>query len=156
VGAGLGPIALRWILGQQPRTLRRAIGPAYFIVAIFYVALSAAPTLWLAALAVLFAHVGGAILWVFSTVLLQMGVPARFRGRVFAAELALVTLTASVSSYWTGYELDRGGWSPRMLAFVLGLVFCVPGLLWLLILSQWRSTDDAHEPPAGTPSAEEE
>jgi MFS family permease len=31
VGAALGPIALRWILGHVPRRLRRAIGPAYFI-----------------------------------------------------------------------------------------------------------------------------
>ena len=120
VGAGLGPIALRWILGQAPRTLRRVIGPAYFIVAVFYVALSLAPTLPIAALSVLCAHVGGSILWVFSTVLLQMEVPDRFRGRVFAAELALVSLTMSVSSYWTGYELDRGGWSPRTLSFALG------------------------------------
>src|SRR5439155_453370 len=80
VGAGLGPIALRWILGQSPRTLRRVIGPAYFVVAVFYVALSAAPTLSVAALSVLCAHVGGSILWVFSTVLLQMEVPDRFRG----------------------------------------------------------------------------
>src|SRR5204862_2821864 len=52
VGAGLGPIGLRWILGQQPRTLRRVIGPAYFVVAIFYIGLSVAPTLPLAALCV--------------------------------------------------------------------------------------------------------
>ena len=52
----------------------------------------------------------------FSTVLLQLEVPDRFRGRVFAAELALVTLTSSASSYWTGYQLDRAGWSPRTLA----------------------------------------
>jgi hypothetical protein len=31
--------------------------------------------LWIAALCVLLAHFGGAILWVFSTVLLQMEVP---------------------------------------------------------------------------------
>ena len=55
------------------------------------------------------AHFGGSILWVFSTVLLQLEVPDRFRGRVFAAELALVTLMSSISSYWTGYELDRAG-----------------------------------------------
>ena len=36
----LGPIALRWILGQKPQTLRRTIGPAYFIVGVFYVALA--------------------------------------------------------------------------------------------------------------------
>lgn len=141
VGAAVGPIALRWILGQSPRTLRRTIGPAYFMIAVFYAALAAAPTLPLAALCVLFAHFGGSILWVFSTVLLQMEVPDRFRGRVFAAELALVTLTSSVSSYATGYALDRLGWSPGALSLLLGGMFCVPGVVWLLILSRWRETD---------------
>ena len=142
VGAGLGPIVLRWILGQHPRTLRRVIGPAYFIVAIFYVGLSVAPTLTLASLCVLFAHVGGSILWVFSTVLLQMEVPDRFRGRVFAVELALVTLTTSISSYWTAFALDRAGWSPRSLSFIVGTSFCVPALLWILWLSRWRTPPD--------------
>jgi MFS family permease len=141
VGAALGPIALRWILGQDPRRLRRAIGPAFFMVGIFYVALAAAPTLWLAALCVMLAHFGGSILWVFSTVLLQLEVPDRFRGRVFAAELALVTMMSSVSSYWTGYQLDHAGWSPRRLAFVLGVLFCVPGILWLVILTKWKDAE---------------
>ena len=138
VGASLGPIALRWILGQEPRRLRLAIGPAYFIVGVFYVALAWAPNLWVAALCVLCAHFGGSILWVFSTVLLQMEVPDRFRGRVFATELALVTLMSSASSYWTGRQLDRAGWSPRTLAFSLGAMFCVPGILWLIIQSKWK------------------
>ena len=138
VGAGLGPIALRWIIGQQPQRLRRTIGPAYFMVGVFYIALAWAPSLWVAALCVLCAHFGGSILWVFSTVLLQMEVPDRFRGSVFATELALVTLMSSASSYWTGRQLDRAGWSPRTLAFSLGAMFCVPGLLWLWIQSRWE------------------
>jgi MFS family permease len=146
IGAALGPIALRWIVGQQPKALRRTIWPAYFIVGVFYVGLAWAPTLPLAALAVLFAHFGGAILWVFSTVLLQMEVPDRFRGRIFSVELALVTLASSASSYWTGYELDRGGWSPRLMAFALGMMFCVPGTLWLFIESRWKEGDIKAEP----------
>ena len=142
VGAALGPITLRWILGQQPGTLRRTIGPAYFMIGIFYVALAIAPVLSLATACVLFAHFGGSILWVFSTVLLQMEVPDEFRGRVFAAELALVTLTSSVSSYLTGYFLDRGT-SPRTVSFALGAMFFVPGMLWLLILSRWQATKEA-------------
>jgi hypothetical protein len=138
VGAGIGPIALRWILGQEPRTMRRMIGPAFFMVGLFYVGLAGAPSLPLAALSVLFAHFGGSVLWVFSTVLLQMEVPDRFRGRVFAAELALVTLVTSLSSYWTAFGLDHAGWSPRTLAFVLGILFCIPGMLWLLIDARWR------------------
>ena len=152
VGAGLGPIALRWIIGQQPRRLRRAIGPAYFMVGLFYIALSWASSLWMAALCVLFAHFGGSILWVFSTVLLQMEVPDRFRGRVFATELAFVTLMSSASSYWTGHQLDRAGWSPRTLAFALGGMFCVPGTLWLLIQSRWKEAP-IEEPGPASPNA---
>ena len=145
VGAGLGPIALRWIIGQQPQRLRQAIGPAFFMVGGFYVALAWAPSLWVAALCVLCAHFGGSILWVFSTVLLQMEVPDRFRGRVFATELALVTLMSSASSYWTGHQLDRGGWSPQTLAAALGVMFCVPGVLWLIIQSRWSETTQNSE-----------
>src|SRR5437762_2431453 len=155
VGAGLGPITLRWILGQDPRRLRFAIGPAFFVVGVFYAALAGAPTLWTAALCVLLAHFGGSILWVFSTVLLQLEVPDRFRGRVFATELALVTLMSSASSYWTGYQLDRAGWSPRALSFALGVMFCVPGTLWLLIQMRWREAPPEGEVDA-TARAEDE
>jgi len=109
---------------------------------VFYVALAGAPNLWLAALCVLCAHFGGSILWVFSTVLLQLEVPDRFRGRVFAAELALVTLMSSASSYCTGHQLDRAGWSPRALAFALGILFCIPGALWLIIQTRWREAPE--------------
>jgi len=155
IGAALGPIMLRWILGQTPSALRRTIGPAYFMVGVFYAALAAAPVLPLAALCVLFAHFGGSILWVFSTVLLQMEVPDEFRGRVFAAELALVTLTSSISSYWTGHALD-GGSSARVVSFALGLLFFVPGTLWLLILSRWRETGQPMARPAELESGEKE
>ena len=156
IGAGLGPITLRWILGQTPGALRRTIGPAYFMVGAFYVVLAFAPTLPVAAAAVLCAHFGGSILWVFSTVLLQMEVPDRFRGRVFAAELALVTLSSSASSYWTAYQLDHAGWSPRTLSFALGAMFMVPGAVWLLILSRWQAPAvEALSPPAASSGEEE-
>jgi hypothetical protein len=156
VGAALGPICLRWILGQQPSALRRAIGPAYFIVGLGYVGLAGASSLPIAAIWVLIAHFGGSILWVFSTVLLQLEVPDGFRGRVFAAELGLVTLTSSLSSYWTGYQLDQVGWSPRLMSFVLGVSFCIPGGLWLLIDSRWRDQVIPETPTATGPPLQEE
>jgi len=136
IGAAIGPISLRWLLGHDARVLRRTIGPAFFMIGVFYIGLGIAPTLPLAALCVLLAHFGGSVLWVFSTVLLQMEVPDRFRGRVFAAELALVTLVTSLSSYWTAFGLDHAGWSPRTLAVTLGSLFCIPGALWLAVLSR--------------------
>jgi MFS family permease len=137
VGAALGPIALRWMLGQEPSVLRRSIGAAFFMIGGFYAALSFASVLPLAAACVLFAHCGGSILWVFSTVLLQFEVPDEFRGRVFAAELALFTFASALSSYFTGFYLDRGA-SPRTVSLVLGGLFFLPGAVWMLILSRWQ------------------
>ena len=58
---------------------------------------------------------------------------------MFAAELGLVTLSSSVSSYWTAFELDREGWSPRTLSLVIGVMFLVPGIVWLAIVSRWKA-----------------
>jgi MFS family permease len=146
LGAAIGPVMLRWILGQTPRRLRRAIGGAFFMIGAFYAALSIAPTLAVAAVCVLFAHCAGSVIWVFSTVLLQLEVPDRFRGRVFAAELALVTLTMSASSYATAFLLDDRSWSPRTLSLVMGVLFCISGAIWIIILSRWRERD-RNEPP---------
>src|SRR5439155_1398579 len=72
------------------------------------------------------------------------------------AAQARVALTSSISSYWNGYELDRAGWSPRTMAFALGALFCVPGVLWLLILSRWREPpDEPLEQPAPNTSGGE-
>lgn len=155
IGAGLGPISLRLMLGQTPTAMRRAIGPAYFVVGAFYVGLAAAGTLPIAAVCVLLAHFGGAILWVFSTVLLQMEVPDEFRGRVFSAELALVTLTSSISSYATAYALDDLLWSPRITSMWLGVGFAIPGVLWLALNARWKPSPTL-EPVSATTTAQED
>jgi ABC-type transport system involved in cytochrome c biogenesis permease subunit len=83
------------------------------------------------------AHTGGSILWVFSTVLLQRGVEDNFRGRVFAAELALLTLTMAVSNYATGELLDRFKFSPRAVAIGIGAFFLIPGVAWFVTQRWW-------------------
>jgi hypothetical protein len=117
--------------------------------------MGAAGTLPIAALCVMLAHLGGSILWVFSTVLLQMEVPDAYRGRVFAAELALVTATSSISSYATGYALDTLSLSPRLLSYVLGAGFAVPGVLWAVMNARWKPAQ-ALEAPDGVHTGEEE
>jgi hypothetical protein len=88
------------------------------------------------------AHMGGSIQWVFSTTLLQMAVPNRFLGRVFALEIALLTLSMSVSTYLTGYGLDHAGFSVRQMATILGGAFVIPGAAWLL-LQRWLDKAEA-------------
>jgi MFS family permease len=133
IGAGIGPIMARAWLGQQPDEMRRAIAPSYVLVALFYLMLSWSTTIGLASVAVIGAHAAGSVLWVFSTVLLQLSVPDRFRGRVFSAELALLMIVSALSSFVCGYALDTWGLSPFLLTRVLGVLFVLPTLGWLII-----------------------
>jgi MFS family permease len=133
IGAGIGPIMARAWLGQQPDEMRRAIAPSYVLVALFYLMLSWSTTIGFASVALIGAHAAGSVLWVFSTVLLQLSVPDRFRGRVFSAELALLMIVSAVSSFVCGYALDHWGVSPFLLTRVLGALFVLPTLGWLII-----------------------
>jgi MFS family permease len=133
IGAGIGPIMARAWMGQQPDEMRRAIAPSYVLVALFYLMLSWSTTIGVASVAVIGAHAAGSVLWVFSTVLLQLSVPDRFRGRVFSAELALLMIVSALSSFLCGYALDTWGLSPFVLTRVLGVLFVMPAAGWLII-----------------------
>jgi MFS family permease len=132
LGTALGPVVARRLAGTTAAGMAGAIGVGFFVAGVFYVGFAAVTRWPLAALALVGAHMGGSTIWVFSTVLLQRLVPDELRGRVFGAELALMTLAMTASNVATGLALDRLGWSPRMLAALLGAWCAVPGALWLL------------------------
>jgi MFS family permease len=138
VGAGIGALFTRRAFHSDAARLRRAVGPAYFACGACYALLGFAPNLWAAAGTVVGAHIAGAILWVASSVLLQMAVPDRLRGRVFAAELVTLALMSSIMSYATAAALDRFGITPQTLAKIVGLLFCVPGVAWYLVEAALR------------------
>jgi MFS family permease len=142
VGTALGPLFARRFAGEGRRAMQSAIGYSFILGAVFYVAFGRATNFAFALTVLLIAHMGGSILWVFSTVLLQQAVEDRFRGRVFAAELALLTLTMAASNYLTGELLDRFQLSPRTVTVGIGLFFFIPGVLWLLTRRWW---DDGRE-----------
>jgi len=68
-----------------------------------------------------------------------------FRGRVFAAELALLTLTMAASNYATGELLDRFGISARLVTIGIGIFFVLPGVAWFVTQRWW---DREPAPPA--------
>jgi len=154
IGTAIGPIVARRIAGEGNARMQNTIGIAFLIGGLFYMAFGAATNFIFALLVLGIAHCGGSILWVFSTVLLQRGVEDQFRGRVFAAELALLTLTMALSNYATGEMLDRFAVSPRIIAVAMGALFVVPGVVWFLTQRWWdRETkisaygDEASEAP---------
>lgn len=142
IGTAVGPILARRIAGEGERRMQTSIGIAFLIGGVFYVAFGSATSFIFALVVLGIAHCGGSILWVFSTIMLQKEVVDNFRGRVFAAELALLTLTMAASNYATGELLDRFLISPRVVTIGIGIFFLLPGILWFISQRWWETKRD--------------
>jgi hypothetical protein len=104
-----------------------------------YLSLSLSHRLWVALAAIVLAHAGGSILWVFSATLLQLGTVDQFRGRVFSAEFAFAVVAMSLSSYTAGVLIDHAvpvAW----VAAATGCVVLAAGATWSLTLRASSST----------------
>ena len=137
IGTAVGPIVARRMAGEGQKRMLISIGIAFLIGGAFYIAFGSATSFVFALFVLGAAHCGGSILWVFSTVMLQRVVDDKFRGRVFAAELALLTLTMAASNYTTGELLDRFRISPRLVTIGIGIFFLMPGLIWFVTQPWW-------------------
>src|SRR2546426_4536374 len=146
IGTAVGPMMARRWAGETPKQMQNAIGIAFLIGGVFYIAFGVSRSFALALLFLAIAHCGGSILWVFSTVLLQREVEDKFRGRVFAAELALLTLTMAASNYLVGELMDRFGFSPRVVTAGVGTFFLLPGLFWFVTRKWWDRKSPTAEP----------
>jgi MFS family permease len=141
LGAMVGPlVAARWA-GESDHRLRLGILFGYLTIAGGYGFLGASRTVWMAAVCAMLAHMGGSTVWVFSTTLLQLHTEDRFRGRVFAADLGMGSLTFAVTAYLAGRFLDAGI-SARMVATSTGFLMLIPAaiLAWALHASRLNQT----------------
>jgi predicted MFS family arabinose efflux permease len=131
VGALVGPFLGHRISGRDHRRLLPAIALALAVFGLGYLALGLAPTLGLAAVAILVAHLGGGAQWMLSTYGLQRLVPDRIRGRIFAFDYALITLSLAISSVIAGSLSDAVG--PReAVMIVAGIALAWSGVWWVL------------------------
>lgn len=131
LGAILGPLLANVFVDGSTRTLQNAIGVAFVAVAMGWLLFGWAPTLPFALLAMLLRHMGGSTNWTYSNVLLQLQVPDRFLGRVFALDFALFTLAMALSVWISGLILDNTGLQPRQLSFFLAFGSLLPLLPWV-------------------------
>ena len=137
LGAILGPLAANFFVDGTTRTLQNAIGLAFVAVSLGWLLFGWAPSLPIAMAALLLRHMGGSTNWTYSNVLLQLRVPDRFLGRVFALDFALFTLAMALSVWVSGLILDNTGLDPRQLSFLLALGSLLPLLPWI-----WLNRDD--------------
>jgi MFS family permease len=153
VGALVGPFFGHRLSGPEHRRLFRVIGLALGVFGLSYVALGLAPALWVAAVVIFVAHLGGGTQWALSTYGLQVLVPDYIRGRVFAVDFALITLSLGISSLIASAIADSAG--PRVAAFVLG-GFAVgwAGAWWIFTRNVRRDTLRQGVESAGSPADE--
>jgi MFS family permease len=157
LGALIGPFVGRWIAGGDDRRLLGAIGLALAVFGGAYVVLGFTPTIALAFVAVLCAHVGGGGQWALSTYGLQRIVPDRIRGRVFSFDFALVTLTLAISSAIAGWAADRFG--PRTAAVGMGTAALAWAGVWWIATREIRrrplvpAADHADDPAGDGPES---
>lgn len=141
IGTAVGPIVARRMAGEVDRRMQTWIGIAFLLGGAGYMAFGSSSSFVIALIVLGLAHCGGSILWVFSTVLLQKTVVDTFRGRVFGAEFALMTLTMAASNYVTGEMLDRYSFNPRTVTVAIGIFFLLPGVAWFLTQRWWDVED---------------
>ena len=134
IGAIIGPFVGRAFLGEKDRRLFLTIGIALGVFGTGYAFLGVVPGLLLALPAVMLAHTGGGAQWMLSSYGLQKIVPDHIRGRIFAFDGMLVTLTFGISSLMTGWLSEVYG--PQVAAIVMGSVAVVWAAVWM-----WLTTD---------------
>ena len=133
VGTGVGPLAVRYFLGDTEWRLRWAIVGGYVVGGLGLLVSAQLSSLEIMIAGAFLAGLGNGILWVFSSQLLLQLVDATVRGRVFSTEFAMFTLASATGSAAVGAAIDtRLGISGVLTAMaVLSLVPATAWCLWL-------------------------
>jgi MFS family permease len=144
LGVVVGPFVANWLLARRAgRSVMSGIlltcGMAGLVYAAGYLVVGTAPVLAVAAAGALVAHLGGGAQWALSTYGLQSAVPDYIRGRVFAADFALVTVTMSLSLLVSGALAEVSG--PRLPTLLLAGVGALWGAVYLTLTRPLRRSD---------------
>ncbi len=142
IGTGLGPIAARAYVPER-RLWPRMMGLGIAATGILYLGVGLLPWTWLLLVLILGAHATSGANWVTSTVLLQERTEDRYRGRVFATEWLLITLTDSVSILAASVLLEMGWLDLRTGFLVFAGVEVLAGIAWLLFVARREASAPA-------------
>jgi MFS family permease len=135
IGTGIGPLlARRWFKDRNrwPQLLGHFVtvsGLVYLVIS-----LTIHVSIWLTFALIIIAHSGSAASWVFSTILEQEWVEDEMRGRVFSADMLLLSAALAISTSLAGWLVEyRGvGLSQGMVLF--SIVMIIVGIAFTL----WR------------------
>lgn len=149
VGAGLGPfIAARFTTGDMKKVLLVCGWSGLWLTGCF-VGAAWAPSIFIAALLIAIALLGGGAQWTLSTYGLQVSTPDHIRGRVMAGDFAIVTLVMGIVGLVSGVVSEGTGVQWTM------TIFCGAGAIAGAGYIAWTRSiiRDLRAEPAPTPAA---
>jgi MFS family permease len=154
LGVVVGPFVANRLLTRRVHPtavsgILLACGVAGLVYGAGYLVVGTAPVLGLAVAGALVAHLGGGAQWTLSTYGLQAVVPDYIRGRVFAADFALVTVTMSLSLIVSGALAEVTG--PRLPTVLLAGVSSLWGVAYLALTRPLRRAEATAGETAGDP-----
>jgi hypothetical protein len=141
VGVVLGPLLITRLVARGIHGVLLACGFAAIGYGTMYLGVAIAPLLVLAAIGVMLAHLGGGAQWALTIYGLQMLTPDELRGRIFAADAALVTLAMSLSLVFSG--LMSGVIGPSATIAIIGAGSLLWGIVFLFLTRALRAEAEA-------------
>ncbi len=138
LGALLGPVWGRSLTRNALPKMRNLIVLGIILFSLSYASLGITDHWCGALVAVFFAHFGMSLVWVFSSVMLQIEAPAEYRGRIFGFELGMHILILSLSMLAYGYLLDLGILTPQGAAVTIGATTLLAAVWWCNSLRLWN------------------
>jgi MFS family permease len=138
LGALIGPFLLRRFLARRS-WLMLGLAVSMSVYGLAYLGVSASHWFWLTFALIMVAHVAGGGNWVMSNYALQIEVPDRLRGRVFATDMMLATLAISASLLFAGLLIDRVG--VRIPIAICGSLTLLYGVGWRVLTRRLARSD---------------
>lgn len=137
-GALIGPMVAGRATTKGVAGILGACGIAAIVYGGGYTVVAVAPVLAIAFVGAFVAHLGGGAQWTLSNIGLQIAVPDELRGRIFAADFALVTLSMSASMLLSGWGASHFG--ARPVTLVLAAIAALWGFAYLGLTQAVRSS----------------
>ena len=139
VGTGLGPIIARTLFTNEERW-PALVGQLIALSGFFYilVGLSLPFNLWLTVILVILAHSASGANWVLSTILMQQWVEDEVRGRVFSADMLILSVAFSCSTSIAGYLMESTSLTIQQGMLLFASVLVLSGV----VFSVWKPAEE--------------
>ncbi|KAK9906732.1 hypothetical protein WJX75_007016 [Coccomyxa subellipsoidea] len=138
----MGPIISNRLTPPRKPHLLRACACSFVLFFAGYLLMSAAPNIWALIPSTIVRSMGSSVVWVYSTLLIQLRVPNQLQGRMMALEMAAYVVAESMSAIVGGMAFDLIGMSVRHVALLMSGIAAVSATLWVCYAAyQWPKGD---------------